>query len=208
MRLYREMISSLYTKSYGLFRHLFIQTGKQIHEQGKLEQEEDIFYCDLQTLKKLVDSEDPTFINEIKKRISYIKKEMLELSDIDLPSIIYGEVAPKLTGIENRQVYKGIPASSGHYSGVISVIRSLDDFDHMIDGAILVIPYSDVSWTPILIRAGAIVSESGGILSHASIIAREMGIPAIVSVDHACNIKEGLMASLDAQNGLLLIEDE
>ncbi len=53
-------------------------------------------------------------------------------------------------------------------------------------GMFLLIPFSDVSWTPVLARAGAIVSETGGMLSHCSIIAREMGIPALVSVPNAC----------------------
>ncbi len=58
---------------------------------------------------------------------------------------------------------------------------------------------------PLLVRAGAIVSESGGILSHASIIARELSIPAISSVDHACNLKDGTKAIIDGTNGKLFI---
>jgi pyruvate,water dikinase len=207
MRLYREMISSLYTKTYGLFRILFLDMGRQLVELGKLDNAEDIFYIDLDYLDKLVESKDQNFIRDAKTHIEKVKKEMSELREIDLPSIIYGEQPPQISGIDTTDIYHGIPASIGYFEGEIRVIKSLDDFDHMIDNAILVIPYSDVSWTPILLRAGAIVSESGGILSHASIIAREMGIPAIVSVDHACRIKEGIKATVDGQNGILILQD-
>ena len=71
----------------------------------------------------------------------------------------------------------------------------------------VIIPFSDVSWTPILTIAGAIVSETGGLLSHCSIIAREMGIPALVSVENACATGSGLRATVDGSNGILTIHD-
>jgi pyruvate,water dikinase len=93
------------------------------------------------------------------------------------------------------------------FTGEIVVVKGYQDFEKVIDGKILIIPFSDVGWTTILSQAGAIVSESGGILSHASIIARELSIPAISSVDHACQLKDGLNATVDANNGSLIIEE-
>jgi pyruvate,water dikinase len=57
------------------------------------------------------------------------------------------------------------------------------DISKLAQGDVLIIPYSDVSWTPLFAKAGAVISESGGILSHCSIIAREYGIPAVVAVE-------------------------
>jgi pyruvate,water dikinase len=74
-----------------------------------------------------------------------------------------------------------------------------------VEGKILVIPFSDVGWTPLLLRAGAIVSESGGMLSHAAIVARELSIPSVSSVDHACQLEDGLLAKVDGTNGVLMI---
>jgi len=51
------------------------------------------------------------------------------------------------------------------------------------------------------------VAESGGILSHCSIIAREMGIPALVSVENACGIKNNTRLTVDGSNGILTIHD-
>jgi pyruvate,water dikinase len=86
-------------------------------------------------------------------------------------------------------------------------VKRTDDFDKVCRGDILLIPFSDVSWTHILVKAGAIVSETGGMLSHCSIIAREMGIPALVSVENACALGSGLTATVDGSNGVLTIRD-
>jgi phosphohistidine swiveling domain-containing protein len=73
---------------------------------------------------------------------------------------------------------------------------------------VLVVPFADVSWTPLFARAGAVVSESGGMLSHASIIAREYGIPAVVSVQGACSMADGTMVSVDAFQGTVTQIDQ
>jgi pyruvate,water dikinase len=123
-----------------------------------------------------------------------------------LPSIIYGDQAPILE-IGKKKNHYGVGTSSGVLTGHTRVITGPDEFDSVIKGDILIIPFSDVSWTPILTLAGAIVSETGGLLSHCSIIAREMGIPALVSVENACSIGSGLLATVDGSNGVLTIHD-
>jgi pyruvate,water dikinase len=86
-------------------------------------------------------------------------------------------------------------------------VKSISDFDAVTNGDVLLIPFSDVSWTPVLARAGAIVSETGGMLSHCSIIAREMGIPALVSVPNACIIGNGMKVTVNGSNGILTVHD-
>lgn len=210
MRLYREMISSFYTKAYGQFRELFLAVGNQLVEEQKLTEREDIFYLDLPTIEVLIQNDlnaDGQAVKKAKHSIASVKKEMNELKDRTLPAVIYGNQAPPPAAIQTKDIFRGIPASMGYFEGKVCVIKSLTDMDKMNDGHILVIPFSDVGWTPLLARAGAIVSESGGILSHAAIIARELGIPAIVSVDHACSIPDGTLASVDGQNGVLLLNE-
>ena len=70
------------------------------------------------------------------------------------------------------------------------MVRGLRDFDRVQPGDVLVIPYSDVGWTPLFARAGAVVAESGGMLSHSSIVAREYQIPAVVSVPGAMRLQD------------------
>lgn len=203
-KLYREMISSEYTRGYGLFRTYFLKLGKTLTEAGVLNQTEDIFYLNLTEVNnattKSLDNKH-IYIEKARK----VKEEMKSLKDIKLPSVIYGSNPPPVQ-LPDEQAMKGISVSSGVFEGEIVVINGYEDFNKAVENSILVIPYSDVGWTPILSRAGAIVSESGGMLSHAAIIAREMGIPAIVSVDFASALKDGTPAKVDANNGYLIIK--
>jgi phosphohistidine swiveling domain-containing protein len=79
------------------------------------------------------------------------------------------------------------------------------DFGKLALGDVLVIPYSDVSWTPLFPRAGAVVAEAGGILSHSSIVAREYNLPCVVSVSHACQIPDDTIVTVDGYKGEVLI---
>jgi len=72
----------------------------------------------------------------------------------------------------------------------------------------LVVPYSDVGWTPLFTKAGAVVAESGGILSHSSIIAREYKIPAVVSVSQACQRLDGKQVTVNGYTGEVTIHSE
>ena len=87
------------------------------------------------------------------------------------------------------------------------MVKGIRDFPKVEAGSVLVIPYSDVGWTPLFTKAGAIIAESGGILSHSSIIAREYNIPAVVSVAGACQIKDNTLVSVDGYLGEVLIHE-
>jgi pyruvate,water dikinase len=204
-RLYREMISSSYTRTYGLFRNLFLSTGHHLSEKDYLREAGDVFYLSLEEHEQLMKGGEADKIYLMQQKITRVKEEMHSYQDISLPSVIYGETPPPIHAPDETTL-KGIPTSSGIFTGQVVVVKGYKDFNKDVDGKILVIPFSDVGWTPILSRAGAIVAESGGMLSHASIIARELTVPAISSVDHACTLKDGIKARVDGYNGTLTIE--
>jgi pyruvate,water dikinase len=89
-------------------------------------------------------------------------------------------------------------------------ITSVSQAPELAEGDVIVVPYSDVAWTPLFSRAGAIVAESGGFLSHTSIVAREYGIPAVVSADAAMfSIPQGAQVVVDGFAGTVtVLEDE
>jgi len=205
-KLYREQISSFYIYGYGLFRKLFMNIGKELTVKGLIESEDDIFYLKKEEIDTILNDFDSSQEISFKALIQNRKSEMEETKDILLPQAIYGEEAPILERGEVKNHY-GTGTSSGSYSGKTRVVQRTDDFDSVRKGDVLLIPFSDVSWTPVLVKAGAIVSETGGMLSHCSIIAREMGIPALVSVENACSIGNGLNVTADGSNGILTIHD-
>lgn len=136
-----------------------------------------------------------------------VKQRRLDITryqDAVLPDLIYGrEQPPVQTAVANS--LRGIPTSLGTYTGPARILQGLADFARLNSGDVLVIPYSDVGWTPLFARAGAVAAEAGGVLSHSSIIAREYRIPAVVSVAGACRITDGTIVTVNGFSGDILI---
>lgn len=86
---------------------------------------------------------------------------------------------------------------------------SFQPFTDLEDDTILVVPYTDSGWAPLLARARGLIAEVGGRLSHGAIVAREYGIPAVMDVNHAMELLEnGQWVRLDGQSGLVEILDK
>jgi pyruvate,water dikinase len=200
---YREAIGSLYTFGYGLFRIYFLALGDRLARRGSLTSQEDIFYLNLDEVETIVDGDRTT---DYQARIAERKQEIESYRDVTLPSIIYGNDTPPLE-LQTSDTLKGTPTSRGRYTGPVKVIRGIRDFDKLEEGDILTIPYSDVGWTPLFAKAGAVIAESGGLLSHSSIVAREYGIPAVVSVSGVCRIPDHTIVTVDGYRGEITFSD-
>jgi rifampicin phosphotransferase len=79
----------------------------------------------------------------------------------------------------------GLAGASGVADGVARVIKQVEDAGQLGDGEILVTTVTNIGWTPIFPRAAAVVTDVGAPLSHAAIVARELGIPAVVGCGNA-----------------------
>jgi pyruvate,water dikinase len=203
--LYREAIGSLYTFGYGLFRSHFLLLGKCLVERGSIDTRFDIFYLHLDEIRAAI--HDTSAGAGFRDAIAARKHEMDMYRDIVLPEIIYGDEQPPVQRTRQvAQVLHGTATSRGYYRGPVKVIHGSADFSKMAEGDVLVIPYSDVAWTPLFGKAGAVVAESGGMLSHSSVIAREYGIPAVVSVPGACQLPDGAIVSVDGYGGRIDLE--
>jgi pyruvate,water dikinase len=137
------------------------------------------------------------------------RAEIAAAVDLVVPEIVYGDAfVPIRRGEVARATLAGIPTSRGSVRGPARVVRGTADFGRVGAGDVIVIPYSDVAWTPLFARAAGVVAESGDILSHSSIVAREYGIPCVVSVADACNrIPDGAEVVVDGVAGTVLVED-
>lgn len=202
--LYREKIGSLYTFGYGLFRNYFLALGERFVDHGMLNSTQDVFYLYLDEIRAAIKEPDreQTFAEVIEER----KQEMEKYCHITPPTIIYGDT-PLPVEEESGTILTGTPTSRGYYKGPARIVRGIEDFDKIQPGDVLVVPYSDVGWTPMYVKAGAVVAESGGMLSHSSIVAREYGIPAIVSVPAACKLLSEKVVTVDGYQGKVTIHD-
>jgi pyruvate,water dikinase len=89
---------------------------------------------------------------------------------------------------------------------VARVLRSVNDIGQIRDGEILVCPVTAPSWAPVFGKIKAAVSDIGGTMSHAAIVAREYGMPAVVGTGHATKrIKTGQRVRVDGDRGTVTI---
>lgn len=106
-------------------------------------------------------------------------------------------------------VYKGLGCSSGIREGVARVVKSIDQTSHLQKDDILVTEFTDPGWTPVLARVGGVITEVGGILSHAAVIGREYKIPAILNLSGATHlIKDGQRIRINGETGVVEILEE
>jgi pyruvate,water dikinase len=111
---------------------------------------------------------------------------------------------PRLLGAapSDGALVSGSPASPGRATGVVRVVRGVDEFDHLQPGEILVAPLTAPAWTPLFVRAAAVVTDVGSAAAHASIIAREYGIPAVVGCgDATARLRNGMLVTVDGSTG-------
>ena len=98
--------------------------------------------------------------------------------------------------------WRGTPVAAGHARGPAFVARDPAAGLAMPAGAVLVAPSTDPAWTPLFLRASALVMEAGGYLSHGAIVAREFGIPALASVPGILDaVADGDLLDVDAGAG-------
>lgn len=201
----RDRVSSLFTYGYGLFRPLFMELDTRLRERGILVEPFDIFYLTWEEVIGVVGSNGS--IRDPRSLVEERRSEIESLENIELPGIIFGDDPPPILEREAGKL-KGTPTSGGYYEGPVRVISSISEFSKARKGDVLVIPFSDVAWTPLFSKAGAIVAESGGFLSHSSIIAREYGIPAVVSVPGAMELEDETQVTVDGYNGMVSIHEK
>jgi phosphohistidine swiveling domain-containing protein len=201
-RLYRARISSLYTFGYGLFRRYYLELGNRLVHRGILENSDDIFYFERTVAEEMIRSPIPGDV--YKKQSVRVHQEMEFYSNVELPPVIYGDEVPPIVS-ESQERLTGIPTSAGYYSGPVKVVCSTSDYEKMHIGDVLVVPYSDVGLSPLFAQAGAVVAESGGMLSHSSIVAREYNIPAVVSVPNATRLQDNAWVTVDGYKGEVIV---
>lgn len=100
---------------------------------------------------------------------------------------------------------KGRAASVGTVTATARVITDIKDAGVLNEGDILITRMTGPDWTYLFPKLGGIVTEIGGILSHPAIIARETGIPAVVSVPNATDIPDGSKVFLDGRKGIVRV---
>ncbi len=103
---------------------------------------------------------------------------------------------------EDERVVSGLGASPGKASGEVRIVRKLDELDKVADGDVIVAEMTTPDMVPAMKRAAGIVTDEGGMTSHAAIVSRELGVPAVVGAEHATDrLEDGQVITLDGEKG-------
>lgn len=199
----REQSSFLISEDSFEMRRIFLALGDHLVAQGDLEHREDIFYLELDEVRQLVTG--ALSADDAQERVSTRRAEMEYDAQIELPSTICGDQFQVcvIQLPEDQEYLVGISGSSGVTQGYAQVVLDPSEAPMVLTQEdILVVPFTDMSWTPLFSVVGGVVAETGGLLSHSAIVAREYGLPAVVNVKNATRfIKNGQPILVDGING-------
>jgi len=202
----REEFRLLRSNTFAMARKLFRRIGDIFVTENLLHSTDDIFYL---TLEEILNKDK--FACEYESIATQRKDKYKSYSAITPPSHFStsNKQAPDVasSNLQTIDTILGQPASSGKMTGKIRIFR---DFfiPSQIDFDILVTSHTDPGWTPLIALSKGLIIEHGGILSHASIVARELGIPTVIGVENAMNLlKDGDVVELDGVSGIIKIQD-
>lgn len=167
-------------------RHLLI-IGAQLEQEGILAGNNDIWYLRLQELTRHFRGETQPFKEMVLDR----KAAYQHYQHLTPPRVIRsdGEIARQTLANEDfpSSSLAGSPVSPGVVEGNVRVILNPAK-ERLERGEILVAPFTDPGWTPLFINAAGLILETGGMMTHGSVVAREYGIPAVVGIINATTL--------------------
>ncbi len=201
----RENLRFERTRGFGIVREIFSALGKHLAKDGALSHDRDIFYLTKEEIFEYVDDNS----KEVQTIANQRKEEYTAYEAETLPERIstYGNIEEVLAA----KVNEGIDIEAGDLSGIaccpgivekeVVVIHSPDEIDDL-GGRIMVTSSTDPGWVSLFPTASGILVERGSLLSHSAIVARELGIPCIVSINHITHkLKTGDVVRMDGGTG-------
>jgi pyruvate,water dikinase len=201
----REHVSAHISASAHELRRVFLTLADQFVSRGVIAQRDDIFHLTLDEARAAANAPD-----DLRAVVAARRAEMEEDAKLELPEVVRGSLANvrPVPAPSGHDALAGIAGSAGIVQGIARVVRDPADAPLTLTrGDILVVPFTDVGWTPLLTRIGGIVSETGGQLSHTAIVAREYGLPAVVSVKRATQlVRDGQPITVDGGLGRVYLE--
>jgi len=206
----REEQTRELTIAWPVMRRAVLRIGEALADRGVIEEPADVFFLTQTEALAALDS-DPAASATIDVAG---RRSVREAQATLVPPLLIGRVNrmlqsmwesfPRLIGAVRSEtaLVSGAPAAPGRASGVVRVILGPLQFDELQPGEVLVAPLTAPAWTPLFDRAAAVVTDIGSAASHASIIAREYGIPAVVGCgDATARLRTGMRVTVDGGTG-------
>jgi pyruvate,water dikinase len=195
------------TRTLPVVRRAVLEAGRRLAVAGVLGDADDVMHLRLPELEALDDPATlaPADAERVRATARRRSARRAELAGVPLiaPSTLYAGRADDGTAL-----VRGVPASGGQATGPVRVIRDTSEFGRLQGGDVLVCPNTNPSWTPLFQRACAVVVDTGGIGSHAAIVAREYGIPAVMATaTGTATLTDGQAVTVDGDTGRVTTAD-
>lgn len=203
-------VTSVYSQFLAHLRECFVALESQWQQSGVLNHSGDIFYLELGEIRQLVTA---GLAQETVSALIETRKYQFQQAPKQAPFLIYGNnppLASAITEVSSAKVLQGIGVSAGQAEGPVKVLLNFEQIADLDPASILVVPYTDSGWAPLLARASGLIADVGGRLSHGAIVAREYGIPAVMDINQATQqLQDGQIVRIDGQQGIVeLVESQ
>jgi phosphohistidine swiveling domain-containing protein len=162
------------------FRAAIVEVGRRLATRGAIDHADDVFFLRKHTLVALMEGGASTGIAEAAEEARGNRAEY-DAAKARTPPRVHGE-APEVPA---DGALRGLPGSPGVAEGPVCLVHGVEDFARFTPGSVLVARTTNPAWTPLFYSAVAVVTESGGPLSHGAVTAREVGVPAVMAVHGA-----------------------
>lgn len=199
-------------------RRVILEFGGRLAQAGELDAVNDVFFL---MPDELQNGRDVPMNRLVQER----KIEMEQFSQVSPPPMLgtmpafemtdggsmvramfKGELSPANTSNREMNKVKGLPGSAGVARGTARVIHSLAEAGKLQPGDVLVTISTEPPWTPLFATASAVVTDSGGVLSHSAVVAREYRIPAVVGTGNATStFHDGQLIEVDGNSGIVRV---
>jgi pyruvate,water dikinase len=181
-----------------ILRRTLLELGRRLAELGILERADDVFHLRFEELEAIDGSWPPPAARAEALRQAARRLELASTPLMALPSLFRPQPGEEV-------LVAGMPGSPGVAEGPVRVVCDPAAFSSLLPGEVLVAPYTNPSWTPLFTRAAAVVVDTGAAMSHAAIVAREYGVPAVMGTgDGTRRLSDGQWVRVDGSRGQVL----
>ena len=207
----RENLRLERTRLFGRVRRIFLEIGRRLHELAVLQTPRDIFYLEVEEVLSFLDGRSTTV--SLAELVALRQREFLGYEQLPVPDDRFETRGPVYLGHTFRraspaptgrgEMRQGLGCCPGVIRGPVRVVTDPNYVD--LEGrAVLVAEHTDPGWIMVFPSALGVLVERGSMLSHAAIVARELGIPAVVSVPGLTSwLRDGDWVELDGSTGIV-----
>jgi pyruvate,water dikinase len=217
----REEQAAWFTLGWPVMRRAALRLGEELRRRDAIERVEDVFFLtrtEVASDMQITDTGRRDVESANLRGVVAARRQEWQRQRRLTPPLTLGKPAgvqliaraveamriPSGHADESAALLIGMPASPGRATGPVRIVRGPEDFDQFEVGAVLVAQVTAPAWTPLFERAAAVITDGGSVAAHASLVAREFGIPAVVGVgDATAQLHDGQRVTVDGSAGVV-----